>query len=95
MDKNQLYRRIPKVDVLLEKDGIRKLEERYGRSCVKRVVQDELERVRILIGESVDETDVLKAVEQLPDRISKSLELLYTPNIRSVINGHESGASAT
>ena len=63
MDKNQLYRRIPKVDVLLEKDGIRKLEERYGRSCVKRVVQDELERVRILIGESVDETDVLKAVE--------------------------------
>lgn len=87
MDKNQLYRRIPKVDVLLEEDGIRKLEERYGRSCVKRVVQDELERVRILIGESVDETDVLKAVEQLPDRISKSLELLYTPNIRSVING--------
>ena len=45
MDKNQLYRRIPKVDVLLEEDGIRKLEERYGRSCVKRVVQDELERV--------------------------------------------------
>lgn len=87
MDKNQLYRRIPKVDVLLEEDGIRKLEERYGRSCVKRVVQDELERVRILIGESVDETDVLKAVEQLTDRISKSLELLYTPNIRSVING--------
>jgi len=87
MDKNQLYRRIPKVDVLLEEDGIRKLEERYGRSCVKRVVQDELERVRILIGESVDETDVLKVVEQLPDRISKSLELLYTPNIRSVING--------
>ena len=87
MDKNQLYRRIPKVDVLLEEDGIQKLEERYGRSCVKRVVQDELERVRILIGESVDETDVLKAVEQLPDSISKSLELLYTPNIRSVING--------
>ena len=87
MDKNQLYRRIPKVDVLLEEDGIRKLEERYGRSCVKRVVQDELERVRILIGESVDETGVLKVVEQLPDRISKSLELLYTPNIRSVING--------
>ena len=87
MDKNQLYRRIPKVDVLLEEDGIQKLEERYGRSCVKRVVQDELERVRILIGEAVDETDVLKAVEQLPDSISKSLELLYTPNIRSVING--------
>lgn len=87
MDKNQLYRRIPKVDVLLEEDGIQKLEERYGRSCVKRVVQDELERVRILIGESVDETDVLQAVEQLPDSISKSLELLYTPNIRSVING--------
>ena len=87
MDKNQLYRRIPKVDVLLEEDGIQKLKERYGRSCVKRVVQDELERVRILIGEAVDETDVLKAVEQLPDSISKSLELLYTPNIRSVING--------
>lgn len=87
MDKNQLYRRIPKVDVLLEEDGIQKLEERYGRSCVKRVVQDELERVRILIGESVDETDALKAVEQLPDSISKSLELLYTPNIRSIING--------
>lgn len=87
MDKNQLYRRIPKVDVLLEEDGIQKLKERYGRSCVKRVVQDELERVRILIGESVDETDVLKAVEQLQDSISKSLELLYTPNIRSVING--------
>lgn len=87
MDKNQLYRRIPKVDVLLEEDGIRKLEERYGRSCVKRVVQDELERVRILIGESVDEAYVLKAVEQLQDSISKSLELLYTPNIRSVING--------
>ena len=34
--------------------------------------RNELERVRILIGESVDEADVLKTVEQLPDRISKS-----------------------
>ena len=32
MDKNKLYRMIPKVDLLLEDEGIQELIRRYSRS---------------------------------------------------------------
>lgn len=87
MDKNQLYRRIPKMDILLEQEDVKKMEERYGRDCVKRIVQEELDQLRRKIEGTTEEPEILQAVERLPEQIQKRLEALYTPNIRKVING--------
>lgn len=46
MNKNLLYRRIPKVDVLLEDEKIRELTEQYSYDTVLEAVREELEKLR-------------------------------------------------
>lgn len=66
MDKNQLYRRIPKVDILLEKEEIKELITRYGRESVMEAVREETEALRAFIGKCRDEEAALEKTEQLP-----------------------------
>lgn len=87
MEKNQLYRRIPKMDVLLDREDMRKMEERYGRACVKRIIQEELEQLRAMIESASEEELVISAIQHLPDRIQENIEQLYTPSLQRVING--------
>ena len=49
MNKNLLYRRIPKVDVLLEDEKIRELTEQYSYDTVLEAVREELDKLRALI----------------------------------------------
>ena len=44
MEKQEWYRRIPKVDMLLETDGIRQYIPVYGYECVREAVRAELSR---------------------------------------------------
>lgn len=46
MNKNLLYRRIPKVDVLLEDEKIRELTEQYSYDTVLEAVREELDKLR-------------------------------------------------
>lgn len=87
MEKEQLYRSIPKVDIMLEQEEIQQLEKQYGRDCVKQVIQDELGQLRVMIKADSDETEVLHRIQQLPERTKRSLENLHTPNMQSVVNG--------
>ena len=87
MDKNQLYRRIPKVDILLEKEEIKELITRYGRESVMEAVREETEALRAFIGKCRDEEAALEKTEQLPRAIRERVVRLHTPNMRIVING--------
>ena len=48
MDKNLLYRSIPKVDVLLEDEKIKQMIEVYGRDIVIDAIRVEMDSVSLL-----------------------------------------------
>ena len=51
MEKQEWYRRIPKVDMLLETDGIRQYIPVYGYECVREAVRAELSELRARIAQ--------------------------------------------
>ena len=87
MNKYLLYRRIPKVDVLLEDEKIRELTEQYSYDTVLEAVREELDKLRALIGTCEDEAEGIREIEQLSVRIQEAVKAMHTPNMRTVING--------
>ena len=87
MDKNILYRSIPKVDVLLEDKKIISLITKYHRDVVVDVIREEIEKIREEIKTNNDFDFINKKINNLIDNISKSVEKTYSYNIRKVING--------
>ena len=57
MDKNLLYRSIPKVDVLLEDEKIKQMIEVYGRDIVIDAIRVEMDRLRKFIAKCDSEFD--------------------------------------
>ena len=87
MNKNQLYRNIPKVDVLLEMEIIQLLIEQYGRETVMEAIREEMEALRAFIGACEEEEKIVRQIQDLPQQIVRHVERLHTPNMRLVING--------
>ena len=50
MNKNLLFRSIPKVDILLEEQEIQNLIDVYGREFVMDVIREEMDALRTFIG---------------------------------------------
>lgn len=55
MNKNMLYRNIPKVDVLLENETVRKMIDHYSRDTVMEAIHIELDKLREFIGRCEEE----------------------------------------
>lgn len=87
MNKNLLYRRIPKVDVLLEDEQIQELTEQYSYDTVLEAVREEMEKLRAFIGTCEEEAEGIREIEQLSGRIREAVKAMHTPNMRTVING--------
>ena len=87
MDRNLLYRMIPKVDLLLEHDSIKKLTETYGYRVVLEAVRNETDSLREYIRMSEDEEEAAGRIKALPERIADYAQRLCSPNVRKVING--------
>ena len=90
MDRQALYRIIPKVDRLLDNETVAALTEKYGARVVTEVIREETERLRGLIRDATDEKEAEQQVEQqvrrLPEKIEEEVHKLFTPKIRKVIN---------
>ena len=84
MNKNVLYRSIPKVDVLLETESIQELIQRYGRETVMEAIHEETEGLRVRIGSCKDEEteEVRQEILRLPERVFCSVERMHIPNMR-------------
>ncbi|MBO5573907.1 MAG: L-seryl-tRNA(Sec) selenium transferase, partial [Clostridium sp.] len=54
MDKGALYRSIPKVDILLEKQEIKEASEKYGHGIVMDAIREQTDALRKKIGELAD-----------------------------------------
>lgn len=87
MNKNLLYRMIPKVDILLEYEEIQEVIEKYGKETVMEAVRSETDKLRKYIQEASDESEAVIRIESLSDSIVKAVEKMHTPNMRPVING--------
>ena len=87
MDKNVLYRSIPKVDILLEKDEIKAVISEYGHEIVMDIIREETDRLRLLIAEADSETGLKSKIDNLTDTIVNEVKNLFKPKVRKVING--------
>lgn len=86
MDKNLLYRSIPKVDVLLENAEIKHAIELFGRELVVDAIRVEVDELRKMIGSGNREEDAKLAISNLATSIVKRSENMLQPNMRKVVN---------
>ena len=87
MNKNLLYRSIPKVDVLLENEIILNLIEEYGRENVMEQIRVEMDELRAFIGTCEEEESAKAKIAAIVSNIEKRVVKMHTPNMRMVING--------
>lgn len=87
MNKNLLYRSIPKVDVLLENQAIQETIERYSRDSVMEAIRAEMDNLRAFIGGCDEEDKAQEQIALLISHIGDAVEKMHTPNMKKVING--------
>lgn len=93
MNKNMLYRSIPKVDVLLEDPEIQGLIETYNRDTVVESIHLEMDALRKYIGTCEDEEKAKEQIGNLNMNVRRTVTAMHTPNMRSVINGYRNDSS--
>lgn len=86
MDKNLLYRSIPKVDVLLEQEEIKAGIEKYGRDIVVDAIRMETEALRKFIGTCQSEDVAKDAITNVSASILARAEKMLMPNMKKIIN---------
>ncbi|MBQ8804228.1 MAG: L-seryl-tRNA(Sec) selenium transferase [Tyzzerella sp.] len=86
MNKNLLYRSIPKVDVLLENEEIKASMEYYGRDIVVEAIRVEMDELRAFIGTCEDEEAAMEKITKLTERILERAEKMLQPNMKRIIN---------
>ncbi len=87
MNKNLLYRSIPKVDVLLENDTVTELIGRYSRDTVMEAIHTETDRLRKFIAEASNEEEAKRQIALLVPHIEQTVTAMHTPNMRMAVNG--------
>ena len=86
MDKNLLYRSIPKVDVLLEDEKIKQMIEVYGRDIVIDAIRVEMDRLRKFIAKCDSEEEAREQIQNLTEQIRLQAEKIFNPNMKKIIN---------
>ena len=87
MNKNLLFRSIPKVDILLEEQEIQDLIDAYGRELVMDVIREEMDALRTFIGKCEEEEEAKAQIGMLTQNIKRHAGKLHEPNMKMVING--------
>lgn len=86
MDKSRLYRSIPKVDVLLADEEIRRLAESYSRETVMEAIRIETDSLRTFISGCEEENEGWRQIGSLKMNITRRIHALNTPNMKKVVN---------
>ena len=81
-----MYRKIPKVDLLLETDPVPALIVTYGHKAVMDAIRRELEKLRSQIRDNPDPRLFEMMLDALPYSIEKSVKESFSPNVKKVIN---------
>lgn len=87
MNKNVLYRKIPKVDLLLEEEAIQGMIGHYSKETVMEAIHLEMDKLRRFIGSCEDEEKAQEQMDLLIPHIEMTVSAMHTPNMRMVVNG--------
>lgn len=87
MNKNQLFRKIPKMDALLAQDAVQKMINMYGYDSVLNALRKEQEKLRLEIACCTDAEQVEEQIAELAVQVRKELESAYCPQLKKVLNG--------
>ena len=85
MNKNLLYRSIPKVDVLLEDAVIVEKMNEYGRDVMMDAIRTEMDALRAFIGACESEEKAQKQIAELKDRIVARAKKALLNNPRHLV----------
>lgn len=86
MDRNEIYRRIPGVDRLMQDGAVRKMTESYGYDQVLDAVRQVLDKIRKKLGEIQSDEEAAQELDHLPDQIEDILKGWSRYDLRRVIN---------
>ncbi len=86
MNKNLLYRSIPKVDVILENEAIKSSIEKFGREIVVDAIREEMDALRKFIGTCESEEAAKDAITNVVASIVARAERNLMPNMKKIIN---------
>jgi L-seryl-tRNA(Ser) seleniumtransferase len=86
MDKNEFYRLIPKVDVLLDKESIQKFDTEMDRQYILTIVRRELESLRIFIDETAEVELIKNRIDNTESNIINFLDKIRQGNLKRLIN---------
>lgn len=81
-----IYSRIPKVDVILEKDEIERLIERTSRNLVMEAIREELDEIRKSISKSKDMDRIGEKIDRISENIVAKTEKKFGNRFKRVVN---------
>lgn len=94
MNRNEMYRTIPKVDQLLKTEAIAALTKVYGSKATAGALQEILSRIREEAGMAADREGNQAGAEKIRQETARiageakaRLDQIFRPSIRPVING--------
>lgn len=91
MDKNQLLRNLPKMDVLLAGEGAQSLILQYGYDSVREAFRNVQEDIRNKISTCYEIADAEQVMEQeigdMEEHVEEILRTMYQPHLKKVLNG--------
>ncbi|SFQ13409.1 L-seryl-tRNA(Sec) selenium transferase [Lachnospiraceae bacterium XBB1006] len=86
MNKNELFRKIPKVDVLMSEPRLQSAIERFGKEPVITVLRDALEELRKKLNENPSEEILENFVQTIQERVLHKVEDHKEANLKHVVN---------
>ncbi|MGO1372034.1 MAG: L-seryl-tRNA(Sec) selenium transferase [Senegalia sp. (in: firmicutes)] len=85
-DKKELFRSLPKVDDILEKEKIKEALEYLPREIIMESIRDTLEKFRFDISNNIKKEDLYKNIENISQIIIKSSKDKIKPKLKKLIN---------
>ena len=85
MNKNEYFRKLPKVDILLKDETVQKLCQEYGRDFIVNCIREELDAVRSIIANGSEE-DIEKALDEFVGNLEKREEEIFSYSLKKVWN---------
>ncbi|MGN0169860.1 MAG: L-seryl-tRNA(Sec) selenium transferase [Lachnospiraceae bacterium] len=86
MNKNELFRAIPKIDVLMEKPEIQDAMEKYGKDPVLEAIRGQLDEIRLALNDNPKPEVLEERLQHLTDRVLAVVEDKKKCNLKHVVN---------
>lgn len=81
-----LYRILPQISQILDREDIKKLIDKYGLKLVSESVKESVGYIRGMISSNAGEVEVRKEIENLAFRINEKIRIKKSMNLRRLIN---------